>query len=94
MLSADWKLNAFEADSPGPPKRKLYLWQDGPTGASSGWAFAVSCFDEAGEEQPLWDTWEEEFERILHYPPKYAPQDVVWRRIESGETIDLYALKN
>jgi len=97
MLVANWELNAFEADSEGPPKRKLYVWQDGPeqtriANLVSGWGFSVSSFDENGTEQPLWDTWERTFEEILRYPPEYAPRDIVWTRIDTGEVVNLYEM--
>lgn len=98
-LSAEWKTNVFEADSKGRPKRKLYIWQDPPREADdapnvvSGWGFSVSKFDEADQEQPLWDTWEATFEEILRYSPQYAPRDITWRRA-GGEVVDLYKLKN
>ncbi|MGE0742451.1 MAG: hypothetical protein AB7O98_14010 [Hyphomonadaceae bacterium] len=98
MLSLDWTLNAFEAASEGPPKRKLYIWQDEPVPANaapnvvSGWGFSVSEFDEVGDPQPFWDTWERTFEEILRYPPEYAPRDIVWTRIETGEVVNLYEM--
>jgi hypothetical protein len=97
MLSPNWHENAFEADSEGPPKRKLYVWQEKP-GATpevvGGWAFSVSRFDSADQELPLWDTWEATFSEILRYPPEYAPRDITWRRTGDGEAVDLYSLNN
>jgi hypothetical protein len=97
MFSSNWKENAFEAVFEGPPKRKLYVWQeprpDDPASVVGGWGFSVSYFNDAGEEQPLWDSWEEDFERILLYPPEYASQDIVWRRSDTGEVVDLYSLR-
>jgi hypothetical protein len=99
VLSPDWNANAFEAVWPGPPKRKLYLWQEQPAteGASqaidSGWGFAVCEFDAQGDEQPLWDTWEATFAEILRHPPAYAPPQIDWRRSDSGEVVDLNGLR-
>ena len=84
----------FVADSPGPPKRRLYIYQqpeEGPPNSIRGWGFVVEDIDENGQQHPLYDSWERTFEEILRYPPDYAPCDIQWRWAADGEPIDLYA---
>jgi len=87
-MSSDWQSNSFEALSVGPPKRKLYIWQEQP---GDGWGFSVSSFDQNDDEQPYWDAWEETYPEILRYPPDYAPMDIVWRD-PVGRVVDIYKL--
>ena len=89
---------AFEAESEGPPRRKLYLWKelpipnDAPPEMVSGWGFSVSEYDEDGREQPYWDTWEATYEEIILYPDQYAPRNLIWINCATGEHVDIYNL--
>ena len=88
----------FEAHFIGPPRRKLYLWKErpipnyAPPEMVSGWGFAVSEFDQDGNEQPFWDTWEATYEEIILYPSEYAPRDIEWINTKTIERVDIYNL--
>jgi hypothetical protein len=91
-------MSRFETEFLGPPRRKMYIWRDeeipadAPPNTVRGWGFAVSFYDDSGAEQPLFDSWEETLEEILRYPPLYGPSDLVWRRANTGEEVDLRKL--
>lgn len=88
-------MNCFVADAPGPPRRRLYIY-DGPVpapGRTTGWSFVVDEYDANGEPQPHFDTWEEHFFEILRYLPKHDAGGLVWRREETDEIVDLGSLK-
>jgi hypothetical protein len=88
--------HSFVAESGGPPRRRLYIWSErsahNDERSFSGWCFAYDDMDDAGEWKPGWDSWEETYERILLYPPEYAPRDITWRDEESGEVVNIYTL--
>jgi len=80
---------SFEAEYEGPPRRGLYIWG----GDESGWAFAWNDLDGEGTYRSGGDNWEETYEAILRYPEVYAPRNVVWRDVRSGEIVDIYSLR-
>lgn len=79
---------AFVAESDGPPRRRLHIWSE-----LHGWGFAFGEIDANDEERPGRDNWEETWERILLYPPEYAPKDIEWRDARTDEVVDIYILK-
>lgn len=87
---------SFEAESVGPPHRKLYLWSDDPdrpkTEQLNGWSFQVTQFDDSGVEIPLRDAWALTYSEILKYPELYAPREIEWRRLETSSTVNIYEL--
>jgi len=91
---------AFEAEFAGPPRALLHIWTDsGDTSdflsPPDGWAFAVSRFDECGNEQPWADHWEERFENIIRYPEIYVPgAELEWRRAGASAVVNLQVLVN
>lgn len=87
-------MDSFIADAPGPPRRRFYIYRDpadGAPGSVRGWCFVVDEYDASGEPQPLRDSWEETFTEIMRYPSLYADGELVWRREDTGETVDLAA---
>jgi uncharacterized protein (DUF433 family) len=87
---------SFVAEWEGPPRRKLYLRHErnalDDERQFAGWMFEVRDFDEAGEEQPRWDNWEESLREILRYPELYAPRDLIWRDETTDAIVDVYGL--
>jgi hypothetical protein len=43
--------------------------------------------------RPLFDSWAQTFEEIVRYPDNYAPREIVWRRVDTGEVVDIYSLQ-
>ncbi|WP_395646492.1 DUF433 domain-containing protein [Terricaulis sp.] len=78
----------FVAESEGPPRRRLHIRDE-----AVGWRFACDEIDANGDAQPRWDTWEEDWDRILLYPPEYAPSGIVWRDADTGAVVDIYRIQ-
>ena len=58
-------------------------------GGIKGWRFYVEKINDFGENEPLWDTWEENFASILEYPKTYANFPVVWQSTNDGKFIEM-----
>ena len=88
--------HSFVAESEGPPRRRLYIWSERSAQDDErsfiGWSFAYDDMDGDDTWKPGWDAWEETYERILLYPPEYAPRDIAWRDEESGQVVDICVL--
>jgi hypothetical protein len=89
----------FAAESKGPPHRRLRIEQDPPVPPNSpptyisGWRLFVDEIEIDGTERQAWDWWEETIERALIHVLDYAPSDIAWRRVSTGEIVDVYTLK-
>lgn len=79
---------SFVAEAEGPPRRRLYIASSPP-----GWEFAYDNITRDGDAQPGWDIWEEEWQNILRYPPKYADREIEWRDVKTNEPVDIYAVR-
>jgi len=100
----------YRADSPGPPRRRLYISSVYTTAGEVWWEFVVDEFrrtppapanaplhrqmfdSDLEREEPFFDTTDTPFARILAYPEKYAPRDIVWVDQETGQPVDIYSL--
>ncbi|MGN6208243.1 hypothetical protein [Asticcacaulis sp.] len=58
-------------------------------GGIKGWRFYVEKINDFGRNEPVWDTWEEQFSGILEYPALYTRVPVVWRDSNDGNVIDM-----
>jgi len=58
-----------------------------------GWCFVVEDVTEEGTFSPVWDTWEETFERISRYPADYHDGPIEWRERKTGVVVDIEQLK-
>lgn len=89
----------FHADAEGPLRRRLRIEQDPPVPPNSpptyisGWTLFVDEIGEDGTERQTWDWWEETFQHALMHVPDYAQTDIAWRRVSTGEAVDIYSLK-
>jgi hypothetical protein len=73
----------------------LHIWTEGQCGSNElhGWCFAVEEAEDADVMRPLFDSWAQTFEEIVRYPDNYAPREIVWRRVDTGEVVDIYSLQ-
>ena len=58
-------------------------------GVIKGWRFYVEKINDLDKNEPLWDTWEENFASILEYPKIYSNFPVVWHSTNDGEFIEM-----
>jgi hypothetical protein len=86
--------DVFTAEDPGPPSRRFWIARDRPArpGTVRGWSFTFDEVAADGSVRPGWDSWEEHYFEILRYPPQYVSGPLVWRRVATGEVVDLKAL--
>jgi hypothetical protein len=79
------------AEDAGPPRRRMLIYAETAEQPHevSGWRFVVSEWDQAGAEQPYWDSWEPTFDEIKRYPTKYASAHVRWRVERTGQWVRL-----
>ena len=87
----------YSAKTKSTPTRVFHIWsekytQNGVPMNGWSWCFYVGEIDSAGNEEPIYDGWDTEFEIILMYPEKYTDEELVWSD-PSGKIVDLNELK-
>jgi hypothetical protein len=88
--------HVFVATDDGPPKRRFWIYHDGPSIAEKivrGWRFVFDEEAEDGSWEPGHNPGEEWFFEIMRYPQIYASRPLVWRRECDNEIVVLEELQ-
>lgn len=88
----------FIARTKSKPTKVFRIWsqpytENGIQMNRLSWAFYVGVILKNGEEEPVYDSWDTEFDVIVQHPPMYTDESLDWFD-EDGESVDLQEVSN
>lgn len=87
----------FSATTKSLPTKVFHIWsekysENGVPMNAWGWAFYVGEINTEGNEEPIYDGWDTEFDVIVQYPSRYTDEKLEWID-EAGNQIDFEQFK-